>query len=207
MKIANHKLVHDDGTPYPFKASPNLGGPILSHDYLIIHYTEGQTVKGAVEWLTSHESKVSAHLVIGRDGSMFQLVPFDRTAVHTGRSQWQGRKGLARYSIGIELDNAGKMSRKGVKWVSGFGKAYPESDILEGVHKFGARKYGWHMYPQAQLEAAAEVAAVLVREYGIGEILGHDDIAPKRKWDPGPAFPTDQFRATVAGMLTAAQQG
>ena len=52
-----------------------------------------------------------------------------------------------------------------------------------------------------------EVAALLVREYGIKEILGHDDIAPKRKWDPGPAFPMDQFRATVARMLTTAQQG
>ena len=120
MKIIDHRLHQDDGTPVTFKASPNIGDAVKP-EYIVIHYTAGGNAKGAVGWLCNPASKVSAHLVIGRDGSVTQLVPFDRVAWHAGISQWEGRTGLNAYSIGIELDNAGRLVRKEDGWMAAFG--------------------------------------------------------------------------------------
>jgi N-acetylmuramoyl-L-alanine amidase len=198
MKITNHRLQHDDGKPYRFVPSPNIG-TLIKPDLLIIHFTEGASAEAAVTWLTSRASYASAHLIIGRDGSIVQLVPFNRMAWHTGPSAWKGRKGLASATIGIELDNAGPMKRDGGVWKSSFKRVYPDDQVIEAVHKFGVQKLGWHTFPDAQLEAARQVASLLKAEYHLTEVLGHDDISPKRKWDPGPAFPMDDFRLQVFG--------
>ena len=197
MKVLVHRLFHDDGLPYPFVPSPHIGSLIKKHQLLVIHYTEGQSSAAAVSWLTSRKSKASAHLVIGRAGDITQLVSFDVVAWHTGPSSWKGKTRLSEYSLGIELDNPGMLKQSGGKWLAGFKKAYPESNLVKAAHKSGARTVGWHTYTQAQLEAAIEVSALLVRTYGITEIVGHDDISPGRKWDPGPAFPMEEFRSRV----------
>ena len=198
MKIANHRLLNSDGTEVRFAHSPNMGGPV-QHDVLIMHFTAGRNFENAVTWLTNPAAQASAHVVIGRDGSIAQLVPFDRIAWHAGRSAWDGKRGLNRYGLGIELDNAGKLEKQGCQWRSWFGHAYPESEVYEAVHPHETEKAGWHLYTEVQLDAAMTVASALVRHYGIREILGHEDIAPRRKNDPGPAFPMDSFRAHVLG--------
>jgi len=83
MKIKNHKLVGVD-----YKRSPNQSGTIKP-TYLVIHYTAGRSAEAAVRTLTSRKRKASAHLVIGRDGSVTQLVPFNRKAWHAGKSEWK----------------------------------------------------------------------------------------------------------------------
>ncbi|EKV00492.1 negative regulator of beta-lactamase expression [Leptolyngbya sp. PCC 7375] len=198
MQIINHLLYHDDGTPYPFEESPNSGGT-LRHEYLVMHFTAGRTAKSAVRWLTQAQAKASAHLVIGRDGSITQLVPFNVKAWHAGRSSWEGRTGLNKYSIGIELVNAGRLKRQGGEWKSWFNQVYDDVDVLEATHKHESSSSGWHVYTEEQLEAAMDVASLLVDEYGLQDVIGHDDIAPQRKNDPGPAFPMDSFRARVMG--------
>ena len=203
MKINVHRLFHDDGSPCPFVPSPHIGALIKSHDLLVIHYTEGQSSAAAVSWLTNRKSKASAHLVIGRAGDITQLVPFDVVAWHTGPSSWKGKTRLSEHSIGIELDNAGMLKPSAGKWLAGFKRAYPETELIKGAHKSGARIVGWHKYPDVQIEAAIKVSAILVRTYGIKEIVGHDDISPGRKWDPGPAFPMEQFRLRVFGLAAA----
>ena len=85
-------------------------------DNLIIHFTEGQSLDGAVSWLTNPVSQVSAHVVIGRDGQIAQTVPFNIIAWHAGVSSWQGRKQMNKYSIGIELDNAGMLQKTRLGW-------------------------------------------------------------------------------------------
>ena len=72
---------------------------------IVVHYTAGTSARTAAEFLAKEEVKASAHLVIGRQGELFQLVPFDTEAWHAGRSCYGGRANLNRYSIGIELDN------------------------------------------------------------------------------------------------------
>ena len=200
MKILSHKLFLDDQTPAPFVRSPNVGGE-LRPEYLVIHYTAGSTADGAVAWLTNPRAKASAHLVIGRDGAITQLVPFNRVAWHAGASQWEGRVGLNDFSIGIELDNAGRMLRHGGGWLAPFGKEYPLEEGIEAQHKNRAGLYGWQIYTEKQLEVAAEVSILLFEKYDLVDVVGHDDIAPLRKWDPGPAFPMDSFRSKVLGRV------
>lgn len=198
MKIINHLLHDDNDQPVRFVRSPNIGGK-LTPEYLVIHYTAGSTAHGAVTWLTNPQAQASAHLVIGRDGAITQLVPFDTVAWHAGASSWEGRQGLNQYSIGIELDNAGRLARQSNQWRAYFGKIYPDDEVIEAKHKNGRGPYGWHIYSEKQLEVAAEVGLALFDEYGLLDVVGHDDVAPNRKTDPGPAFPMESFRAKLLG--------
>lgn len=202
MQIASDRLVLDNNVPVKYIQSPNHGIGLTEKAFIIIHFTAGQNLQGAVSWLTNPTSQVSSHLVIGRDGEIVQLLPFTTIAWHAGASSWEQYTNLNSYSVGIELDNAGMMKRVGNQWVSSFGKVYPDSDVITAAHKANPGVIcGWHKYTDIQLKTAEQVVATLIKTYGFREILGHDDIAPKRKWDPGPAFPMDQFRADVTALV------
>jgi len=203
MKIANHRLTDDAGKALPFSASPNCGGT-LKPRVLVMHYTAGRSSQSACGWLCNPKAKAAAHLVIGKDGDVTQLVPFNVKAWHAGPSTWQvgGKRvvGLNACSIGIELDNPGRLVRRGGKWRSlSLGLEFADAAVLEAVHKHESAACGWALYPGAQLEAAFEVAAALIERYQLEDIVGHEDIAPLRKSDPGPAFPMDSFRARLLG--------
>jgi N-acetylmuramoyl-L-alanine amidase len=198
MRIRNHRLQQDDGTPIRFVATDKKGGA-LDQQYLVMHYTAGSSLSGAVETLANAAVKASAHLVIDRDGSIVQIVPFDRVAWHAGKSRWHGLSGLNAHSIGIELVNAGKLERQNGHWRAWFGKTYDDDDVLVATHKHETTATGWHIYPEAQLAATVEVAQLLVDRYGLRDVIGHDDIAPGRKADPGPAFPLEQVRGQAMG--------
>jgi len=198
MKILRHRLHLDGGKAVPFERSPNAGGR-LEPKYLVMHYTGGSSADGSIQWLCDPAARASAHLVIGRDGSITQLVPFDRVAWHAGASQWEGLSGLNAHSIGIELDNAGRLQRKGGRWRAWFGTAYDDDQVMEATHKHESEPSGWQLFPEAQIDAAIRVAKVLMDKYELRDIVGHDDISPGRKVDPGPAFPLAQLRARLAG--------
>ncbi len=198
MKINNHRLCNDDDTALPFVPTPNMGG-IVQHKFLVMHFTAGRSAKESVDWLASKQAKASAHVVIGRDGSITQLVPFDRIAWHAGASSWEGLQGMNSYSLGIELDNAGRLTRQGNSWRAWFGVEYDDSQVIQATHKFENQLCGWHAYPPEQIEAALQVAGLLMDEYGLLDVVGHEDIAPHRKSDPGPAFPMASFRSRLMG--------
>jgi N-acetylmuramoyl-L-alanine amidase len=202
MKIRNHRLLRDDGKAAPFIASPHAGGTIVPR-FLVIHYTGGSSAAGTIGWFRDPQSKVSAHLVIARDGTVTQMVPFDREAWHAGQSRWGSYSGLNRHSIGIELDNAGILIRSGGKWVSRLTrKSYPDSAVTVAPHKNeppGTAPSGWHAYTPEQIEATLACGMALVEHYGLADVLGHDDIAPGRKVDPGPDFPMESVRARLIG--------
>ncbi|MBN1209729.1 MAG: N-acetylmuramoyl-L-alanine amidase [Myxococcaceae bacterium] len=198
MKIIDHRLHQDDGTPYPFVETPNHGEK-LSPEFLVMHYTAMHEAKKAVDWLVNPAAQASAHLVIGRDGSITQLVPFDTIAWHAGRSSWDGRTGLNRYSIGIELDNAGRLTRQGAKWCSWIGREVAEDQVVQAVHKNDRELAGWEAFSEPLLQVALEVSLLLFQTYKLKDVIGHDDIAPQRKQDPGPAFPMHSFRARMLG--------
>jgi N-acetylmuramoyl-L-alanine amidase len=199
MKIINHRLVHDDGTPYAFRTSPHTGN-VITPRWLVMHYTASGNAAGAISWFADPQSKVSAHIVIAKDGTITQCVPFNRKANHAGESTWKGVVGLNSHSIGIELDGYGYLGTAGPgKWKFE-SRSIPDSDVVVGTHKFGKPTGGWPKYPQAQLDAALELAALLVKEYKLEDVVGHDDISPGRKQDPGPTFPMDSFRASAKGQ-------
>lgn len=198
MKILNHRLHTDDGEQLPFVETRNKGGEV-EHQLLVMHFTAGGSADGSISWLSNPHSRASAHVVIGQDGSVTQLVPFNRVAWHAGKSEWLGRSRVNEFSIGIELDNAGRLVRNGDRWRAWFGREYPPEQCLEATHRFESESCGWHLYPEAQIAAAVEVGVALMEKYPLWDVVGHDDISPFRKVDPGPAFPMESYRSRVLG--------
>lgn len=199
MRIEKHFLVADNNEQVIFEKSPNQSSP-MSPIYLIMHYTAGPTLDGAVEWFKKAEAKASAHLVIGRDGEIVQMVPFNKKAWHAGKSVWGNLDGMNQYSIGIELVNAGKLRhRSDLKWVNWANNVIPDDQVTEAIHKSEATTAGWHEYTETQIKAAIKVASLLNATYQFTDVLGHEDISPGRKVDPGPLFPMNSFRSIVLG--------
>lgn len=193
MKIVEHQLSEASHVP-----ALQIGRDIRPW-LLVIHYTAGQSAAGAISWFQSPSSKVSAHLVVDLDGTITQMVPFNRRASHAGPSRWRGEEGCNGFSIGIELVNPGPLRRRsdnsfvdqnGRKWERGVVEARLEHDGIIYDH--------WAEYPEAQLDAAREACAAIIPAYGIREIVGHHDVAPTRKIDPGPAFPMHAFQNICA---------
>jgi N-acetylmuramoyl-L-alanine amidase len=193
LRVENHQIVGENVKQTP---SPNVGGPFTRPhpDTIVIHFTDGHNLEAAVDTLCDTDRKVSAHLVVGRDGALVQLVPFDQVAWHAGQSNWGERTQLNQHALGIEVQNAGRLRRHNDCFVSSLGQEYPDYEVCEAVHRNQVDPSYWHTYPQAQLEVIEHVCRVLVETYGIRHILGHEEIAPQRKIDPGPAFPLDRLR-------------
>ena len=92
MKIVKHVLADEDES-IAYEASPNVGGRLTHRQYLIMHYTAGENAEGAIRQLCDPKSKASAHIVIGTDGKVTQLVPFNRIAWHAGKAGGAARVG------------------------------------------------------------------------------------------------------------------
>jgi N-acetylmuramoyl-L-alanine amidase len=202
MRVVDHLLMKDDA-PVRMQRSPNHGGALVPR-FLVMHYTAGRSADSSAQWLCNPLASASAHLVIGKDGQMVQLVPFNVVAWHAGQSTWDagGRHyvGMNQYAIGIELDNPGRVVRQGSGWRSlQLGMTFGDDEVIEATHKNETKPSGWCVYPSVQLDVAFEVASALVQQYGLADVVGHDDIAPGRKSDPGPAFPMENFRSRLFG--------
>jgi N-acetylmuramoyl-L-alanine amidase len=202
MKIVRHLLHGNDGKPVSFVATPNRGStfPAGSPKYLVMHYTAATTAKSSITWFANKVAKASAHLLIGRDGAITQFAPFDTVTWHAGESQWAGLNGLNRFSIGIELVNGGRLQKTAGNYVCAVDKkVVPDNEVMLARHKNESTEVFWHTYTDVQLEVSLEVSALLVKQYALIDVLGHEDISPFRKSDPGPAFPMGSFRSKVMG--------
>lgn len=153
------------------RQSPNHDSRIR---YLVVHYTQIDDADSLLE-LTRAESEVSAHYLLSReerDGApiLYQLVPEDQRAWHAGASYWQGSRALNASSIGIEIVNLGY-------------------DPADAELPLGERH--WQPYTEHQFRAVATLLRELTERYQIApsRLVGHSDIAPGRKVDPGPRFP------------------
>ena len=197
LTIRNHRLAGDGVT---LRATPNVGGALRPR-FLVMHYTAGRSAESAVQSLCTRkpQGNASAHIVLGRDGAIVQLAPFNIVTWHAGISQWQGCIGLNQHAIGIEMDNAGAMNRVGDQYVAWFGRTYPAGEVMLAEHQHGGGVRPWHAYTEAQIERALELTELLVAHYGLEDVLGHDDIARGRKVDPGPAFPLGALRSRALG--------
>ena len=139
--------------------------------YLIIHYTGMQSLRASLSRLLSKRHQVSCHYVIDRKGKIFKMVDENRIAWHAGKSKWKQFKNLNKSSIGIELENKG--------------------------HKFGYQKF-----PSKQINVLINLCLLLKKKYRIEDcnILGHSDIAPLRKLDPGEKFPWFKLKRKRLGI-------
>lgn len=198
FSIKNHRL-QIDAKDVPFVQSPN-GGEALNPTYLIMHYTAGTSADGAINWFRNPDAKASAHLVLDRDGSVTQMMPFNKVAWHAGKSALNGIVGLNRHSIGIEIVNAGKLHKNAAgKWVNWAGNVIKDDEVIVARHKNETGEAGWHVYTERQITAAIDIGVALREVYGFIDVLGHDDIAPGRKVDPGPAFPMISVQSKILG--------
>ncbi|BDD05474.1 N-acetylmuramoyl-L-alanine amidase [Aureibacter tunicatorum] len=164
-------------------------------DCIVIHYTASPSAKQAAEYLRRNDVKASAHIVLGRKGHVYQLVPFDTVSWHAGASSLNGRSGFNDFSIGIEIDNAGVLNKVGEKYQAWFGKSIPENEVIKATHRNESNPRYWHAYTEAQIDKIFEICEALIKAYpSIKSIHGHEEISPGRKSDPGPAFPLDRLR-------------
>ena len=203
LTIKNHLVESDDPNVIkpckrPVKNKVKFTPNVL--DTIIIHYTAGRSAASSVDWLTREEVKASAHIVIGREGEIYQLIPFDTIAWHAGESSYAGRTNFNQFSIGIELDNAGYLDKAGDGFVAPFGKRYDANEVTSMTHKNEKTPRYWHVYTEPQIQACKELCFALMNDNrAIKQILGHDEIAVGRKQDPGPAFHMDRFRGMLLG--------
>jgi N-acetylmuramoyl-L-alanine amidase len=218
MKI-NNNLLEAENTKEKIVISISKNArDLIVPNYLIIHYTATDTAAKAIDWFMNDDRKengnpdfIAAHIVVDFDGTITQLIPFNKRANHSGTSTWDGTDSMNYHSIGIEIVNAGfveKMADGTFRRRSGKGKfqtfpANKNSQIIKAAHKHKfwveAENQYWFKFPKAQLEAVYALSKVLMGTYHLSNAIGHDDISPARKPDPGPAFPWSEFKTKVLG--------
>ena len=157
-----------------FNYSPNFN-PIKRKlkdlRFIILHYTGMKNDKESIKRLTDIESSVSCHYYIDKNGKIVSMVPDLYIAWHAGKSSWKNYKSLNQNSIGIEIINPG--------------------------HKFGYKKFS-----KKQISSLLKLSKFLIKKYKISpkNILGHSDIAPERKKDPGEKFPWEYLSKNNIGL-------
>lgn len=209
MKIKNHWLEAESTAEKLVISKTKNAGDLIDPDYVVIHYTATDDAPAAVNWFMNtkdNPDKIAAHIVLDLDGTITQLVPFNQKANHAGTSTWDGVDGFNTHAIGIEIVNAGfveKLSNGSFKRGT---KTYPASIANRIVktkhkHKFWTAKDNqhWFTFPPAQLQALYKLCKLLFSTYQLVTGVGHDDISPCRKPDPGPAFPWTEFKTQVFG--------
>lgn len=164
--------------------------------FLVMHYTAGFTARSAINAYRSR--RVSAHLTVDLDGTVYQHVPYNVAAWHAGPSRHMGYNGLNNHSIGIEIVNAG--------WFRKDGNTYyrdnlrkPASQMppmVEHRHsRVGGGTFWWPRYTTQQLEALDALTSDIIEEYDILDIVSHEEIDTRGwKTDPGPAFPMERYK-------------
>lgn len=142
--------------------SPNWNERQLPVSMVVLHYTGMQTAGEALERMCDPAAEVSAHYMIDEDGTVTRLVPEGKRAWHAGRSYWRGITDVNSASVGIELVNPG-------------------------------HEWGYRPFPDAQMEALVPLLADIVKRHKVprANVVGHSDIAPARKTDPGELFDWD----------------
>ena len=207
MQIKDHRLKNGNVKFVPTKKHGIKFGINLP-DTIIVHYTATRSVEAAVDTLAKSEKKASAHLVVGKNDEIVQIVDFDTIAWHAGISEYKGRKGFNKYSIGIEIDNPGWLKRTGNRFTTWYEKEVDISDVVEARHRNPETdERFWHRYTEKQIEVVEEICETLASTYDIKHILGHEEISPGRKQDPGPAFPLDKIRNNILAADRDQEEG
>ena len=144
--------------------SPNFDERGAPISIIVLHYTGMKDAESAIARLRDPEAKVSSHYLVAEDGTILRLVNEDKRAWHAGKSYWRGNTNINSTSIGIEIVNPG--------------------------HEFG-----YPPFPEVQIASVIPLVADIKQRYNItrGNVVGHSDIAPARKQDPGELFPWGQL--------------
>lgn len=161
-------ILYQNGVKVTQRPSPNHGG-VITPRFVIIHYTAAKTAKSAIDWMVQKRKtgNVSAQLHIDRMGNVVQLVNLNNQAWHAGESEWTNKAG--KKIVGLNSHSIG----------------------------IELQNTGTEQYTPIQLQQNIDVCKCLSENYPIEEILGHSDISPGRKTDPGKQFPMQSLRDEV----------
>ena len=156
--------------------SKNFDSRKYKIQFIVLHYTETQNLEKAINLLTSQKRKVSCHFVVDTDGQIYNLVSESKRAWHAGESSWKGLQDMNSRSIGIEIVNQGEKKLKS--------------------------------YPKVQINQLINLIHFLEEKFKIpfNNILGHSDIAPHRKIDPGKHFPWKKLYKKKIGLWVEINQ-
>jgi N-acetylmuramoyl-L-alanine amidase len=151
--------------------SPNHGPRRTAIDMLVLHYTGMTSAAAALARMCDRAAEVSAHYLIDEDGAVWQLVAEERRAWHAGAASWGGVADVNSRSIGIELQNPG-------------------------------HEHSYREFPAAQIAALTSLAGDILarRQIPPERVLGHSDVAPRRKQDPGEKFPWQALAGAGVGL-------
>jgi N-acetylmuramoyl-L-alanine amidase len=197
--ISEHRL---SGPNVIYNGTGNFSANrLIAPQYLVIHYTVVDYAGAIRAFGPAGPQNASAHLVVSRTGETTQMVDFNRRAWHAGTSSWAGLQDMNSHSIGIELENHGYLRKKADgTFVSDNNRLVPPDQVIEATHKNRAcTARFWHQYSPEQLDICEQLASALTTAYGLKDVIGHEDIAPDRKVDPGPAFPLDRMQTAALG--------
>ncbi|MCQ2252277.1 MAG: N-acetylmuramoyl-L-alanine amidase [Bacteroidales bacterium] len=207
MEIKNNRLTGDKVSFVEAHAYNKTAS--MTPDAIIIHYTAGASGAATVKLFSAKTATTSAHFVVSEDGSITQMVDLNRKAYHAGTSSYGGRSSYNNFSIGIEISNPGYLQKIDGKYYTWWEAkketktATPASKVFTGKHRNAVTKMTyWYKYTDAQIAAVKELCKTICKAYDIKEILGHEEVAPGRKCDPGPAFPLDTLRAEVLNQAS-----
>lgn len=181
--ISAHKLV---GPAVAYAATKKRSGK-MTPKFLVLHYTASNNYAADVAVLSSSAAQASAHLVVAPDGRVTQIGDFRDALWHAGQSAWRGYSGLNQHSIGIEVTCPGPIDYDQARYASlKDGEPYR---LTTGPEPRTGRSRRWAMFTDEQVAVVREVGILLMRHYGLLEAVGHHQIAPTRKIDPGPSCP------------------
>jgi len=186
------------GQRVSFVPSPLEGRP-MEAKALVLHTTVSDSLASTVSWLQKQESFSSEHVLIGRDGAIVQMVPFDRTGAHAGSARLPNGDSYNRSSIGISLVNAGQLQRTEKTYRAWFGREIDPAEVLEVSDSTGSFPTYWHKPTPVQLRTLEAIIALLVDTYPIDTLVGHDAISRGRKTDPGPVIPVKELGERFLG--------
>ncbi|MDX1606484.1 MAG: N-acetylmuramoyl-L-alanine amidase [Candidatus Competibacterales bacterium] len=192
---------------------------IISPRFIALHYTTGWNGQGSLNWLLGRaggtgNAQSSAHVVIDRDGSAWQICPFNRRAWHAGPSRYGDVSDLNSHAIGIEFVNPGWLKPDGRGgWIDGFGTRRSPQQLeefggfIEARHpRVGGEIYAWPLFPEVQIQRGLEICEALIAYYPIRAMVTHEEIDTRGwKTDPGPAFPLGAFQSLVEDFGRDAQ--
>lgn len=161
---------------YKSLPSPNFDERTAPVNVLVLHYTGMPTAQMALDRLADPNAKVSAHHVLDEDGTVYAMVAEEKRAWHAGVSHWRGKGGLNDCSVGIEIVNPG-------------------------------HEWGYRPFPDAQIAALIPLCNAILSRHSIParNVVGHSDIAPARKLDPGELFPWERLAGEGIGLWPVAE--
>jgi len=171
--------------------------------YIVMHTTTGVYIQSTISTFQNKDEGTSAHLVIGREGRIIQMVPFNHAAHHAGSGLWEGTSSVNSKSIGIEMDNAGWLSEGGGRVYAKNGNVdIPASDYQRVRHWQHYNIRPWHTFPEIQKSVTFKAVKALKAHFdSVEELLEHERISLLTRTDPGALFPMEQLRQEVLGRV------